>query len=342
MDPHRQDYVIIERAVGVVIGGALGDALGAGYEFARAPEPAEVTMLPGTLTGEQAGHWTDDTAMAIAILEVAAREGTLTTPQAISAVALRFVEWFDSGPRDVGTHTRRVLSQATADDELSAVAARVQALHPDAAGNGSLMRTGPVALAHLGNDEELVAAATAMSELTHAHGDAVAACVLWTAAIDRAVRNGTIEGPRSGIHLIDETRRSFWDEKITEAETLDPREFSPNGHVVVALQAAWSAIYSTRHEPDHLVAGLRQAVAIGNDTDTVAAIAGYLLGGCYGIESAPSEWRRNLAGWPPSYGVDNLIRLAGTAVVRGAGDLNVLGARGFDSKPKSRQRLAFP
>jgi ADP-ribosylglycohydrolase len=306
--------------VGTVIGGAMGDALGAGYEFAAAPEPDEVTMRPGTLTGEPAGHWTDDTAMAIAILEVAARMGTLTTPGATAAVGVRFLEWFGSGPRDVGVHTRRVLSHATSGARLGEAAAEVQALHPDAAGNGSLMRTGPVALVHRGDDEQLVAAAAAMSELTHPHRDAVAACVLWTVAIDRAIRTGTLEGPRVGLPLIDDSRRAFWEQKIVEAETNDPRSFTPNGHVVVALQAAWSAIHFTRHSKDHLVAGLRQAVAIGDDTDTVAAIAGCLLGACYGFSAAPREWSSGLAGWPATYGVDDLVRLATSAVELGIVD----------------------
>jgi ADP-ribosylglycohydrolase len=320
MDASRPVSLLIDRAVGTVIGGAMGDALGAGYEFAAAPEPDEVTMLPGTLTEEPAGHWTDDTAMAIAILEVAARTGTLTTPGATAAVGVRFLEWFDSGPRDVGTHTRRVLSRATSGAHLAEAAAEVQAQHPDAAGNGSLMRTGPVALVHRGDDEQLVIAATVMSELTHPHPDAVAACVLWTVAIDRALRTGTLEGPRVGLHLIDESRRAFWEQKITEAETNDPRDFSPNGHVVVALQAAWAAIHATRHAKGHLVAGLRQAVAIGDDTDTVAAIAGYLLGACYGFSAAPPEWSSGLAGWPTTYGVDELVRLATSAVELGIVD----------------------
>src|SRR6202167_4617768 len=125
MDAPQPNSLLIDRAVGTVIGGAIGDALGAGYEFAAAPEPDEVTMLRGTLTGEPAGHWTDDTAMAIAILEVAARMGTLTSPAAAVAVGVRFMEWFDSGPRDVGTHTRRVLSRATSGAHLAATAAEV-------------------------------------------------------------------------------------------------------------------------------------------------------------------------------------------------------------------------
>ena len=36
----------------------------------------------------------------------------------------------------------------------------------------------------------------------------------------------------------------------------------------------------------------------GGDTDTVAAIAGGLLGAAYGASAVPAEWRRVLHGWP--------------------------------------------
>lgn len=48
---------------------------------------------------------------------------------------------------------------------------------------------------------------------------------------------------------------------------------SPNGHVVVALQAAWSAIHVTRHARDYLVGAPRQAVAISDDTDYFQELA---------------------------------------------------------------------
>ena len=73
---------------------------------------------------------------------------------------------------------------------------------------------------------------------------------------------------------------------------------------------------------DHLVAGLRRAVSIGDDTDTVAAIAGYLLGACYGFSAVPIEWSSDLAGWPVTYGVDDLVQLATSAVELGVVDVD--------------------
>ena len=43
---------------------------------------------------------------------------------------------------------------------------------------------------------------------------------------------------------------------------------------------------------------LEFAVRGGNDTDTVAAIAGGLIGAVYGSQVIPEEWRNKLHGWP--------------------------------------------
>jgi ADP-ribosylglycohydrolase len=314
------EFIELDRAIGAVIGGAVGDALGAGYEFAARPEPDEVSMRPGTLTGEPAGYWTDDTAMAVAILETAASHGILTTSEALATVGEGFLDWYRSGPRDIGMQTSRVLKLASTGADLVDVAARELERNRHGAGNGSLMRTGPVALAHLGNDVDLTEAARMMSSLTHPNPYASDACVLWTIAIDRAIRTGEMVGPRAGLSFIGASRREEWKEWINEAETRDPREFTPNGYVVTALQAAWSAIYVTQDVDKPLEEGLRVAVSIGDDTDTVAAIAGALLGAVHGVTSIPFLWRHGLAGWPSGYRGIDLTRLAVRAANRGQND----------------------
>ena len=60
-----------DHVEGVLLAAAAGDALGAPYEFgpARGPE-LDVAMVGGGIW--ERGEWTDDTAMAIAIADVAA------------------------------------------------------------------------------------------------------------------------------------------------------------------------------------------------------------------------------------------------------------------------------
>ncbi len=303
-------FIQLDRVLGTVFGGAVGDALGAGYEFAQPPEASAIAMRRGRLTGEPAGHWTDDTAMAIGVLRGVARYRTLDTLEAQTAVAQEFHDWYYSHPSDMGRHTARVLGRTSTASEMASVALAVQGEDPDAAGNGSLMRTGPVALVALGDDEQIARTARAISALTHAHPDAQDACVLWSIAIDRAIRLGSLEGPRAGLPQLSPDQRRKWEAWIEEAEQNDPATFNPNGYVVHALQAAWSAIVATHDEADHFGAGLRRAIAIGDDTDTVAAIAGALLGARYGVTAIPYGWRHPLAGWPRDVRGIDLVSLA--------------------------------
>jgi ADP-ribosylglycohydrolase len=297
--------VQLDRAAGTLVGMAAGDALGAGYEFGHVP--ADPQMIGGGLGGWDPGEWTDDTQMALCIAEVAAT-GHLDP----AAVGDRFLDWYRSGPADVGIQTSRVLSRASDGSELPGLGYAYFLDHPSgAAGNGSLMRTAPVALAHLGDDESLAAQARAVAALTHGDPLAGEACVLWCVAIDRAVREGRLDGIRDGLDLLAPERRAFWAEKIEEAEQAPMGTFSPNGFVVTALQAAYAAVVQTPRNGScrHLQDALAAAVRIGDDTDTVAAIAGALLGAYWGASAVPLRWKSMLHGWP-GYGVRDLVRLA--------------------------------
>ncbi|MCU1657866.1 MAG: ADP-ribosylation/Crystallin [Pseudonocardiales bacterium] len=315
-----------DRAEGVLLATAAGDALGAPYEFqlARGPE-LEVAMIGGG--GWEPGEWTDDTSMAIAIAEVAATGADLRDEAAQDAIVRRWHGWIRDA-KDVGIQTRSVLT-AAGRAGLSAAHARDESakLHQRTgrtAGNGSLMRTAPVALAYLNDEDALVEAARMISELTHFDWEAGDACVLWCAAIRHAVLTGERE-IRIGLRHIESSRRDVWSKRLDAAESSRPADFANNGWVVAALQAAWSAIATTPvpvDDPasgvlraDHLRLALDAAVRAGDDTDTVAAIAGGLLGATYGASAVPAEWRRELHGWP-DLRARGLVNLA-SAITRG-------------------------
>ncbi len=308
----------IDRRCGVLLGTAAGDALGAGYEFGPPlPQHTPVAMIGGGGFAWAPGEWTDDTAMAIAIAELAANGRDLRQPATQDALVARWLTWMESAA-DVGTQTRAVLdavrnTRGPSDAGLAASARReAHAYHlrrGQSAGNGSLMRTAPVALAYLADDAEaaLVEAATAIGALTHYEADAAEACVLWCLAIRHAVRSGELDLRRGLTHLA-EGRRPIWIERIAIAERARPADFTQNGWAVEALQAAWCAIATTPEPPDdpkrecfradRLRFALEAAVRGGKDTDTVAAIAGGLLGAAYGASAIPAHWRRILHGWP--------------------------------------------
>jgi ADP-ribosyl-[dinitrogen reductase] hydrolase len=304
--PHAEAEA--DRVAGVLLGTATGDALGAGYEFAPPPR-GDIDMIGGGLGDFAPGEWTDDTSMALCIAEVAAH-GPLDTV----AIGDRFLRWLRDHPPDVGISTRAVLAAAAEGGDLPAAAAAYLDAHPrGGAGDGALMRTAPVALAHLGDDTAIAEMARRVAELTHADPLAGDSCVLWCVAIDRAVREQRLDGIHDALPLLPAERRGDWADRIDEAERHPPRRFTPNGFTVTALQAAHAAIVHTpvpEDEPHrHLVDALETTIRIGDDTDTVAAIAGGVLGGRWGACAAPARWRRMLHGWP-GRDADDLVDLA--------------------------------
>ena len=249
--------------------------------------------------------------MAIAIAEVAASGADLRDEKALDAIVNRWHEWMKTA-KDVGIQTSSVL-RAAGWLGLSAQTAREasEALHERSgrtAGNGSLMRTAPVALAYLDDEAALVEAARAVSELTHYDPEAGDACVLWCLRHPpRHPHRRAGRADRPAAHRRRPTRASGHRCSMPR-RTSQPSDFKNNGWVVEALQGAWSAITTTpipQDDPakgvfraDHLRLALDAAVRGGGDTDTVAAIAGGLLGAVYGASAVPAEWRRVLHGWP--------------------------------------------
>jgi ADP-ribosylglycohydrolase len=175
------------------------------------------------------------------------------------------------------------------------------------------MRTGPVALPYLGDADRIAETAAAVSALTHADPLAMDACVLWTIAVGEAVETGEIPQIRIGLDHLPPDRRDEWAGIVGEAEAEPPGVFTPNGFVVTAFQAAWSSITHTTVPADrparHLQMTLENAVRIGHDTDTVAAIAGTLVGAVWGASAVPDEWQEAMHGWP-GYTTSDLVRLA--------------------------------
>ncbi|MFZ2240697.1 MAG: ADP-ribosylglycohydrolase family protein [Gordonia amarae] len=287
----------IDRACGAVLGSAVGDALGAGYEFRPAlGDAAQPQMIGGGLGNFAPGEWTDDTTMAWCILDVAATGQDLRSEAALTAIGRNFRTWKESGPADIGIQTSQILGRVGPNPTAAAMTATAESLHVRTgrtAGNGSLMRTAPVALPYLDDPEAVVEAARSISALTHFDPRAQEACVLWSLAIRRAIVDDVLD-LRDGLRYLDDEAVAYWTERIDEAETSDPKRFNPNGWVVSAFQAAWSAIVHS----DGFAATLDTAIRIGHDTDTVAAIAGALIGAKWGASAIPAKWRRILHGYP--------------------------------------------
>ncbi|MEI4273403.1 ADP-ribosylglycohydrolase family protein [Klenkia sp. LSe6-5] len=291
----------LDRAVGAVVGSAVGDALGAPFEFgppgqfsARFPEghAGGDEMCGGGSLGWAPGEFTDDTQMAIALATSLVERGGLDEADVFD----RFRRWAAADPPDIGNQTRAVMGSGRPWD---VAAAEHFARSGHAAGNGSLMRTTPAAVffARHGRDATMDAARR-ISALTHGDPSAGEGCAVFHELV-RAALDG--EDPLAAIpealdHVTAEHRERW-------ATVLDPA-WTPadategNGAVWPTLgQAAWALRGATS-----LPEVLRRVIDLGGDTDTVSAVAGGLAGAVFGAEGIPERWTAVLHGRVPGLG----------------------------------------
>lgn len=202
--------------------------------------------------------------MTAVVAQAAATGADLRSEPALEQIAQGFLRWYRDEPPDVGNQTRWVLSRAArlpgpAAPELRRLSRELHEQTGRTAGNGSLMRTAPGALAHLGDPLAIAEAARAVSALTHHDPLAGDACVLWCLAIDHAVRTGTLD-LHVGLPAVDDA----WAGWLDEAEEHAPAAFgpgggrAPNGFVVTTLQAAASVCSRAGSLEDGAAAGRRR------------------------------------------------------------------------------------
>ena len=289
-----------DRARGAVVASAVGDALGSSYEFGPPLGPSVKIQFGWGVFGHDVGEWTDDTAMSIPVLQVLARGGSLADPEDLAWIVGEWIQW-SMGAKDVGNQTRAVLGCAgfpMTEEGARLAAKEVHGRSGRSGGNGSLMRTGPVALGFLGTgqEEELVAAAVRVAELTHWESDNGSACALWCLAIRHAILTGDLD-MEGQVRWLPESQRNRWERVIGEAlqPSATPEDFHRNnGWVVAAFQGALAAVAHSACLMDALTGAVRG----GGDTDTVAAIAGSLAGAIYGQSALPKDDVALVHGWP--------------------------------------------
>ena len=317
-----------DKVSGVSVGAACGDALGAGYEFG----PSLKAGTPVRMRGQGAfepGEWTDDSAQMVAIALATAKGLDLRTEAGQDEVATNLLDWYYSPARlkDIGIHTAAVMRQVAtvtgpglAQRFRETAAAKETGSPRSSGGNGALMRTAPVALAYLDDPEALVEAAKAIALLTHADEMSASACAVWCLAIREAVIIERIASLEDFAQRVEQAVTDFMCDEAGEWVAIlrasfgqDPREFTAgNGYSVTTLKAAWAAITHTpipSRTAGHFADALEEAVRGGGDADTVACVAGGLLGAMWGLSAIPTDWRRRIFGWPAMTDRD-LVRLA--------------------------------
>ncbi|MGF1506060.1 MAG: ADP-ribosylglycohydrolase family protein [Anaerolineae bacterium] len=295
----------IDRLRAIAVGAAVGDALGMALEFGPRQPPDNLVrdMQPGRLP---TGRFTDDTEMALALAESLLTQSPLDPAD----LAARFVDWPSHDPPDVGVHTRRVLAGIDEETPWDISVERVQAQHPDSAGNGSLMRTWPLAIRYANDLDNLLIDSWRQSRVTHPHRDCLAACAFVNVAIHQMQR-----GPDPGTALILASTLVRMDDELWHVVETAPyrqrEELANTGWVRHTLESVVWALTTT----DSFEEAVVQAVNLGGDAETSGSVAGAMAGAYYGLSGIPQRWQDALRGeWPLGSGriwqVNDFIALA--------------------------------
>jgi ADP-ribosyl-[dinitrogen reductase] hydrolase len=289
-----------DKVAGGLYGLLVGDALGVPYEFSHAadiPEREHIEMTPPE--GFDRAHprvgpgtWSDDGAQALCLLASLVDKDRLDPDD----LARRLVDWYAKGYMAIGGVVFDVGNQTMA--ALRALQSGVSPLDAGPKeerhnGNGSLMRSLPLALWHKGTDADLVRDAYLQSRITHGHARSRVSCALYclwaryTLTDDETPWVTAVKSMRAEIGKGSEEEEAL--ERHVRPEA--PAEGRGSGYVVDTLRSARMVLAHGKYETV-----VKSAIALGDDTDTTACVAGGIAGIRDGVQAIPERWLNALQG----------------------------------------------
>ena len=279
----------LARALQSLEGLSVGDAFGE-TNLARTPK-TRLRIEQRQLTSHRPWRWTDDTAMALSIVEALAAHGAIEELDLAARFAARYIE---EPLRGYGPGAHRILMQIHLGVPWTEAATSVFG-GQGSAGNGGGMRAAPIGAWFADDLDRAAAQALRSAAPTHAHVDggagavaiAVAAAAVFggqrdPAAILAAVIDRTPAGAvRDGLWLI---------EKVGD-DCARAAEFLGNGSQVLAADTVPFAIWCALRFLDDYPAALWCCSDVGGDVDTTCAMVGGIVVGAVGTGAIPAAWR---------------------------------------------------
>ncbi len=291
----------MSKYVDSILGHAIGDAMGVPTEFCIREHLLEhpvLDMIESEKVGQPAGSWSDDTSMEIATIESLIKNKKFN----YSDIMSRWCDWLNKGEYTPNGEVFDVGRTC-----LKACRNYINGMNPidcglsdiNSNGNGSLMRILPVALYsysnHL-NNEEIMRLSDEVSSLTHSHSISKIACYMYVRFVINLLKGMSKESAYKYLRLddysnYDEETISKYDRLIKkDISKLKMNDIKSTGYVVDTWECALWILLKSKSYKETIIASTN----IGNDTDTIGAIAGSMAGIIYGYKSIPKEWLSKL------------------------------------------------
>lgn len=292
---------MIDIVKGAIFGLVVADALGVPVEFESRKKlqknPVDKMLGYGSHNVPK-GTWSDDTSMVLCTLNSIAQKGKIDLVDNV----LEFSKWAENGymtPHgevfDIGITTLTSLRNYWKSKNVYTCGGKSDYDN----GNGSLMRIIPVSLYnHFKNlsKKESIRNVHEVSALTHAHERSLIACGIYDFIVSELIKSPEKSSVISALKKAEKYYSDYkeikhykriFDEKFIDT---DSSLIKSSGYVVDTLEAAIWCLLNTDSYKDCVL----KAVNLGEDTDTVAAVAGGLAGILYGYDSIPKEWINTL------------------------------------------------
>lgn len=266
----------LNNKLGLFLGLAIGDALGAPLEFQKAREP-ENYLTKYTTGGPHnvaVGEWTDDTSMALALATSLVEQKEFDADDVMN----KFCQWFQHG--EFCTREKCFDIGNTVYDALTSYMDSIKfnqhrqpyrgRVAEETSGNGALMRMAPVIIVARDRDEA-VRLAIQQTLLTHASQ----LCVKYSVMFAEELYTGSPISKYSSYKL---------------PSDIDRGEVMSGGFVKETYEAAWWAFSSSNTFEECVI----KAVNRGHDADTTGAVAGMLAGRYYGLSGIPDHFKDKL------------------------------------------------
>ncbi len=285
--------VPLERFVGCLVGLAAGDALGAPFEGMPADH---VFWVHGPIH-----EWldapdldplrtTDDTRMTLAVAEEIIDHGGIDPDR----LARRFAAGYDP-ERGYGPGARRILEAIRAGGDWRSLVTEV--FPGGSFGNGAAMRVAPVGLAFADDHPRVILEARLSAMPTHAHPLGVEGAELLALAVALAAQGPPLD--RKGFLGVLEGRchsEEFRWQMRAIRKLRRGHSIGFLGSGLPAQRSVGTAIACFVTSPDDYAGVILKAITLGDDTDTVAAMAGAISGAYLGIDAIPARWIEKLEG----------------------------------------------
>ena len=269
--------MLFNKIKGALFGLAIGDALGGTTEFMTSEEIqakyGKVTeIIGGGVWHLEPGETTDDTAMTVAVAR-----GILQNPDdPIPGIGEEFLKWFCTDPKDIGNIIHEVFVSFQGDWYTAA-----KEVHDDlggrSAGNGTLMRCLPIALAYQDLDQ-MIDVTRRQSKMTHFDDLADEACVLYNRIAFRL-----LQGEKLRAAIKSEAADTRYEAVLWERPNVPP-----SGFVVDTLKWVLYILWNSETFEEVVQFGAN----LGGDSDTIGAIAGGLAGLDVGYNALPVRYRK--------------------------------------------------